>query len=125
MKEINIGRAIVEGRRRKGITQEDLAQYMGVSKASVSKWETGQSYPDITLLPQLAAYFNISIDDLLGYEPQMEKDDIRRLYHRLAQDFLRNPLMLSWPNAMRLSGNTFRVFRCSFRWLCCFSIMFI
>mgnify|MGYP003755636033 CR=1 FL=1 len=91
VKEINIGRAIVEGRRRKGITQEDLAQYMGVSKASVSKWETGQSYPDITLLPQLAAYFNISIDDLLGYEPQMEKDDIRRLYHRLAQDFSAKP----------------------------------
>lgn len=52
---------------------------MGVSKAAVSKWETGLSYPDITLLPVLAAYFNISIDELMGYEPQMGKEDIRKL----------------------------------------------
>jgi len=87
MKEINIARAIVNGRKAKGITQEQLAQFMGVSKASVSKWETGQSYPDITLLPQLAAFFNISIDELIGYEPWMTKEDIRKLYHSLSAKF--------------------------------------
>ena len=87
MKEINIGKMIVSKRREKGITQEDLAVYIGVSKASVSKWETGQSYPDITFLPQLGAYFNISIDDLMGYSPQMTPEDIKALYHRLADDF--------------------------------------
>ena len=56
MKEINIARAIVSRRKEKGITQDELASYIGVSKASVSKWETGQSYPDITFLPQLAAF---------------------------------------------------------------------
>ena len=49
MKEINIAQTIIDKRKEKGITQEDLAEYIGVSKASVSKWETGQSYPDITL----------------------------------------------------------------------------
>ncbi|WP_419762087.1 helix-turn-helix domain-containing protein, partial [Bacillus mobilis] len=39
--------------------------YNGITKASVSKWETGQSYPDITFLPLLASYFNISIDELI------------------------------------------------------------
>lgn len=87
MKEINIAWAIVNGRKAKGITQEQLAQFMGVSKASVSKWETGQSYPDITLLPQLAAFFNISIDELIGYEPWMTKEDIRKLYHSLSAKF--------------------------------------
>lgn len=87
MSEINIGRAIVQGRKAKGITQEQLAQYMGVSKASVSKWETGQSYPDITFLPQLAAYFNISLDELMGYEPQMTKEEIRKLYYQLSEEF--------------------------------------
>ena len=91
MKEINIARAIVQGRRTKGITQEELAKFMGVSKASVSKWETGQSYPDITLLPHLAAYFNISIDELIGYEPWMTKEDIRRLYHNLSAKFSQLP----------------------------------
>lgn len=65
---------------------------MGVSKAAVSKWETGTTYPDITLLPQLAAYFNISIDELIGYEPQMTKEEIRALYQKLAADFSTQPI---------------------------------
>ncbi|HYE10218.1 MAG TPA: helix-turn-helix transcriptional regulator, partial [Patescibacteria group bacterium] len=91
MKEINISKIIADNRRAKGITQDQLAAYIGVSKASVSKWETGQSYPDITFLPQLAAYFNISIDELMGYEPQITKEDIKNLYHRLSADFANKP----------------------------------
>lgn len=91
MKEINIARILTAKRKEKGITQDELAGYIGVSKASVSKWETAQSYPDITFLPQLAAFFNISIDDLLGYEPQMTKEDITKLYHRLAEEFASAP----------------------------------
>ena len=86
MKEINIARAIINKRKEKGITQEELANHIGVSSASVSKWETAQSYPDILLLPQLAAYFNISIDELLGYEPQMTKADIAKLYRKLYEN---------------------------------------
>lgn len=43
MKEINLGRILVENRHKRGITQDELAAYMGVSKAAVSKWETGGS----------------------------------------------------------------------------------
>lgn len=56
MNELHIANIILTKRREKGVTQEELATYIGVSKASVSKWENGQSYPDITFLPQLAAY---------------------------------------------------------------------
>lgn len=94
MKEINIAKKLVTKRREKGLTQEDIAVYIGVSKASVSKWETGQSYPDITFLPQLAAYFNISIDELMGYEPQMNKEDIKKMYHRLSSSFANIPFDL-------------------------------
>lgn len=87
MKELNIGKTIMDKRKEKGITQEDLAEYIGVSKASVSKWETGQSYPDIALLPHLASYFNISIDDLMNYSPQMNSKEIKEVYHRLAKSF--------------------------------------
>lgn len=66
MKELNIGRSLLENRHKRGITQDELAEYIGVSKASVSKWETAATYPDITLLPRLAAFFNISIDELDG-----------------------------------------------------------
>lgn len=91
MKEINIAKVLVKKRKDKGITQEELASYIGVSKASVSKWETGQSYPDITFLPQLAAYFNISMDALIDYQPQMTREDIHKLYRRRSADFNTKP----------------------------------
>ena len=91
MKEINIAKVLVNKRKEKGITQDELANYIGVSKASVSKWETGQSYPDITFLPQLAAYFNISVDELIDYKPQMTKENIRKLYRSLSDDFTSKP----------------------------------
>jgi len=56
MREINIAEVLARKRKEKGMTQEELSNFIGVSKASVSKWETGQSYPDITLLPLLATY---------------------------------------------------------------------
>ncbi len=91
MKELNIGPILTAHRRRRGITQEELAEFMGVSKASVSKWETSATYPDITLLPRLAAFFHISIDELMGYQPQMSRADIRTLYRQLAHDFAVRP----------------------------------
>ena len=91
MKEINIARTIINKRKEKGVTQDDLASFIGVSKSSVSKWEKGQSYPDIVFLPQLAAYFNISIDELMGYEPQMTTEDIRKLYKELTDEFAEKP----------------------------------
>lgn len=91
MNELNIAKTLLRKRKEKGITQDELANYIGVSKAAVSKWETGQSYPDIMLLPQLAAYFNITVDALIGYEPQMVKEDIKNLYYRLCKDFTCKP----------------------------------
>lgn len=91
MAELNIAKTLSAKRRQKGITQDELANYIGVSKASVSKWETGQSYPDITFLPQLATYFNITIDELIDYKPQMAKEDIRKLYFHFAKEFSKKP----------------------------------
>jgi len=91
MKDINCAAVIVQKRREKGITQEELAAYLGVTKASVSKWETGVGYPDITFLPILAAYFDISIDCLMDYSPQMTDGDIKKLHQRLASDFTKKP----------------------------------
>ena len=83
--EMNIGPIIMEKRKEKKVTQQELANFIGVSKASVSKWETGQTYPDITLLPLLAAYFDITIDSLLTYDPQLDNHEIQRIYARLKE----------------------------------------
>lgn len=90
MKSIQIGAVIASKRKEKGLTQEELAEYLGVSKPAVSKWESEQNYPDITLLPVIASYFDISVDELLDYQPQMTKEDIRKLYKRLSESFISN-----------------------------------
>ncbi|MBX8939005.1 helix-turn-helix transcriptional regulator [Enterococcus hulanensis] len=89
--EMNIGPIIMEKRKEKQVTQQELANFIGVSKASVSKWETGQTYPDITLLPLLAAYFDITIDSLLTYEPQLDNHEIQRIYGMLKKSLETQP----------------------------------
>lgn len=91
MQSIQIGSNISQLRKEKGITQEELAEYLGVSKPAVSKWESGQSYPDILLLPIIASYFDKTLDDLLGYQPQMTAEDIKKLYIKLADAFATEP----------------------------------
>lgn len=61
-----IGKNISALRKQKGLTQEGLASELGVSFQAVSKWETGQSCPDIGLLPLIADLFSIHIDELFG-----------------------------------------------------------
>ena len=63
-------------RLEKGITQETLAEYLGVTFQSVSRWERGEGYPDITMLPVIASFFNVSIDDLLGADKVRKEQKI-------------------------------------------------
>ena len=62
---LKIGEKIRELRNNTGITQEELAEILGVSNQSVSRWELGICYPDIELLPSLANYFNVTLDELV------------------------------------------------------------
>ena len=90
MHDINIGKVIQTMRKNKNLTQEDLANYLSVSKAAVSKLELGQSHPDITILPLLASFFEISIDELIGYEPKLTKNQIQNLYKKLSNSISEN-----------------------------------
>lgn len=62
-----LGTNIKEYRLKKSYTQEQLAYELGVSSQTVSRWETGTTYPDIVMLPIIAALFDTSIDNLMGY----------------------------------------------------------
>lgn len=73
---VNLGEKLKDLRKDKNISQERLAQYLGVSFQAVSKWENSNTYPDISLLPDIARFFGITVDELL----QAELIDERKLY---------------------------------------------
>ena len=72
---MNIGNQIKALRQRRGVTQEAVAQHFNVSAQAVSNWERGRSVPDIGMLPDLSAYFGVTIDELfaLSDETRMER----------------------------------------------------
>ena len=63
---IYIGENVRHYRTKKGLTQEELADYLGVSFQAVSKWERNLAYPDVETIPIIANFFDISIDELMG-----------------------------------------------------------
>lgn len=66
--ELMIGEKLKKLRRNRDLTQEEVATHLGISYQAISKWERGDGYPDITMLPALANYFAVSVDELIGME---------------------------------------------------------
>ena len=80
--KIQIADNIKRFRIASGYTQSDLAILLSVSPQAVSRWENGQAFPDITFLPLLAKYLNVSIDELMGHETQKKKNLVKELHQR-------------------------------------------
>lgn len=91
MDDINLGAAIARERRAAQVTQGELAAHLGVTKAAVSKWELEQSMPDVALLPRIAAYFDLTLDELFDYRPQLVGDNLQGAYLRLLAQFDEDP----------------------------------
>lgn len=73
----------------KNLTQEDVAEYLGITAQSVSKWERGESYPDITFLPALANIFETSIDLLIGMD-SIRAEEAQYNIHKKAVEYQRS-----------------------------------
>lgn len=73
---VYLGENLKRLRLQSGLTQEALAELLGVSFQSVSRWERGESYPDITMLPNIALFFNITVDELLGVGTENDEKKI-------------------------------------------------
>lgn len=82
--QLVLGTKIRQLRRRDGRTQEALAEALGVTPQAVSRWESGGSYPDMNLIPSIANYFGVTIDELFGYNNEREQK-IDALVTRITQ----------------------------------------
>ena len=71
--QLNLGQKIRKLRRRDGRTQEALAEAIGVTSQAVSRWEANGGYPDMEMIPAIANYFHVSIDELFGYHDNREE----------------------------------------------------
>jgi transcriptional regulator with XRE-family HTH domain len=99
-------------RKDKGNTQEELAAHLGISMQAVSKWERGEGYPDITLLPAIALYYNVTTDQLLGMEQNVIDAKIEEYIHKgyeLSRQGKDNEKLALWREAQKEFPNNFRV----------------
>ena len=71
--QLDLGKKIRELRQRDRRTQESLAEAIGVTSQAVSRWEANGGYPDMEMIPSIAHYFGISIDELFGYNNERSK----------------------------------------------------
>jgi len=76
---ISIGKQIRTLRQRKGVTQEAMAEVLGVTAQAISKWENSVTTPDIELLPKLAIYFGVKIDELFQIPKEQEYERIQNI----------------------------------------------
>ena len=82
MNEFNIGKTICDMRRAAGLTQEALAEKLGLSYQAVSKWENGLSCPDLSLIPAIAEIFDTDINTLFGFTPKAKNaENVRCSLH--------------------------------------------
>lgn len=82
---LQLGKILKKLRIQNDLTQEQLAEACGVSPQAVSRWETGATYPDITILPVIANYFDVTTDDLLGVNTERKQREIDKILEHDAE----------------------------------------
>lgn len=81
--KLNIAQNLRKYRKERGLTQEELAKRIDISPQSVSKWECGDGYPDIELLPAIANHLKISVDALIGNDDAGKREDLKYFWQRV------------------------------------------
>lgn len=112
---MKIGARLLELRKKKGLTQDQLAERLGVSAPAVSKWETDNSYPDITLLCPLARALDTNVDTLLQFEATLPDDEAVKKVNAIVETSMKegyetgeemlSRLLREFPNSVALKFN--------------------
>lgn len=107
--KLYIGENLKKLREEKKVTQDTLAEYLGVTYQAVSRWENGAAYPDIELLPEIARFFGVSMEELMGcensereaerkaimianqrWDPNIDRKELLRELHELERQYPNN-----------------------------------
>ena len=91
---MDLGNNLFHARKRRGFSQEDVAQSLGVSRQTVSKWETGETVPDLRQSKKMAALYNISLDELIDFDL-----DIREIQETIERTSRETEAKIDWSRA--------------------------
>lgn len=91
---MNLGNSLFRARKRRGLSQEDVAEKLGVSRQTVSKWETGETVPDIRQSKKMATLYHVSLDELIDFD--MDMQEIQEAIDKTSED---RESQIDWTNA--------------------------
>ena len=97
---MRINEIIKEKRNEQGLTQEQVAEYLGVSTPAVNKWERGNSYPDITLLAPLARLLKVDLNTLLSFNEELTEKEIIDFVNELSEIVYKKGFDIGFKKAM-------------------------
>ncbi|GAA0081101.1 helix-turn-helix domain-containing protein [Clostridium sporogenes] len=97
---MKINEIIKEKRSSQGLTQEQVANYLGVSTPAVNKWEKGSCYPDITILPALARLLRVDLNTLLSFKEDLSEQEIGKFTNELVEIISTKAFKIAFEKAM-------------------------
>ena len=119
---IKIGEKIKELRKKADVNQERFAGYLGVTAQAVSKWEVEGCYPDIELLPSIANFFNISIDELMSFDVMKNQEKVDMIIKQVGPERSKNwfdgTIIEMLRNAVQECPNNYELLFCLAKTLC-------
>lgn len=104
---MSIGSIIKQLRRERDITQEQLAEYLGITSRAVSQWECDRTAPDLSQIPALCHVFNVSSDTLLGIDTRRAEEDARACIEEAKETYLRLGKFEEYADALRETNRRF------------------
>ena len=121
--ELKIGSSLRRLRQERGITQEELANALCVTAQAVSKWERNEGYPEITLLPDIAEYFGVTLDTLCGIDEERKQKEISSILTATANASYEDGVRIAregyakYPHSVRIKENLAQaLLGCTAKW---------
>lgn len=117
---MNLGNNLFDARKKSGLSQEKVAEKLGVSRQTISKWETDETLPDIRQAKRLALLYGLSLDELISFdmdikafEQVIEKtsDDVQKKLEELYRNMMKKKYII-YPIDKKGKGNCFGIARC-------------